>query len=160
MMYVVVEELVPEMSGGRHSNLGTIMFATGFSLMMALDVALGQTGIRHHLSNRKSNWTPCSLSSWTHSIKTTSDIVISTERQTLSSRPSRASGEICFRFLHAVSDLSRNDRAGGIRHAFSFLSHRGKKRTVEVLRLRPSVCKRGDDLLFHMVVQYHRRGRA
>ncbi len=41
MMYVVVEELVPEMSGGRHSNLGTIMFATGFSLMMALDVALG-----------------------------------------------------------------------------------------------------------------------
>ena len=41
MMYVVVEELIPETSAGAHSNLGTIMFALGFTLMMALDVALG-----------------------------------------------------------------------------------------------------------------------
>ena len=41
MMYVVVEELVPEMSEGEHSNLGTILFAAGFTVMMALDVALG-----------------------------------------------------------------------------------------------------------------------
>jgi ZIP family zinc transporter len=41
MMYVVVEELIPEMSQGRHSNLGTIFFAVGFTVMMALDVALG-----------------------------------------------------------------------------------------------------------------------
>ena len=41
MLYVVVEELIPEMSQGRHSNLGTVFFAAGFSLMMALDVALG-----------------------------------------------------------------------------------------------------------------------
>lgn len=41
MIYVVVEELIPEMSAGQHSNLGTIMFAVGFSLMMILDVALG-----------------------------------------------------------------------------------------------------------------------
>ncbi len=41
MLYVVVEELIPEMSAGEHSNLGTIFFAVGFSLMMALDVALG-----------------------------------------------------------------------------------------------------------------------
>ena len=41
MLYVVVEELIPEMSSGKHSNLGTIMFAIGFSLMMVLDVALG-----------------------------------------------------------------------------------------------------------------------
>lgn len=41
MIYVVVEELIPEMSEGEHSNLGTILFAVGFSLMMALDVALG-----------------------------------------------------------------------------------------------------------------------
>ena len=41
MMYVVVEELVPEMSQGEHSNVGVIMFAVGFTLMMALDVALG-----------------------------------------------------------------------------------------------------------------------
>ena len=41
MLYVVVEELIPEMSQGKHSNIGTIMFAVGFSLMMALDVALG-----------------------------------------------------------------------------------------------------------------------
>ena len=41
MMYVVVEELVPEMSEGEHSNVGVIMFAVGFTLMMALDVALG-----------------------------------------------------------------------------------------------------------------------
>ncbi|SCX81191.1 zinc transporter, ZIP family [Pseudobutyrivibrio sp. AR14] len=41
MMYVVVEELIPEMSSGEHSNIGVIMFAMGFTLMMALDVALG-----------------------------------------------------------------------------------------------------------------------
>ena len=41
MMYVVVEELIPEMSSGEHSNIGVIFFAVGFSLMMALDVALG-----------------------------------------------------------------------------------------------------------------------
>lgn len=40
MMYVVVEELIPEMSAGEHSNIGVIMFAVGFTLMMALDVAL------------------------------------------------------------------------------------------------------------------------
>ena len=41
MMYVVVEELIPEMSEGEHSNIGVIMFSVGFTLMMALDVALG-----------------------------------------------------------------------------------------------------------------------
>lgn len=41
MLYVVVEELIPEMSAGEHSNIGVVFFAVGFSLMMALDVALG-----------------------------------------------------------------------------------------------------------------------
>ena len=41
MLYVVVEELIPEMSQGQHSNIGTLFFALGFSLMMLLDVALG-----------------------------------------------------------------------------------------------------------------------
>ena len=41
MMYVVVEELVPEMSSGKHSHLSVLMFTFGFTLMMALDVALG-----------------------------------------------------------------------------------------------------------------------
>ena len=41
MLYVVVEELIPEMSQGKHSNLGTVFFAAGFSVMMVLDVALG-----------------------------------------------------------------------------------------------------------------------
>lgn len=41
MLYVVVEELIPEMSQGEHSNIGTVFFAVGFSLMMVLDVALG-----------------------------------------------------------------------------------------------------------------------
>ncbi|MCR5829797.1 MAG: ZIP family metal transporter [Lachnospiraceae bacterium] len=41
MMYVVVEELIPECSEGEHSNIGVIMFSVGFTLMMALDVALG-----------------------------------------------------------------------------------------------------------------------
>ena len=41
MLYVVVEELIPEMSEGEHSNVGTILFAVGFAVMMALDVALG-----------------------------------------------------------------------------------------------------------------------
>jgi len=41
MVYVVVEELIPEMSGEPHSNLGTISFAVGFVIMMSLDTALG-----------------------------------------------------------------------------------------------------------------------
>ena len=41
MLYVVVEELIPEMSQGQHSNVGTVLFAVGFSVMMVLDVALG-----------------------------------------------------------------------------------------------------------------------
>lgn len=41
MIYVVVEELIPESAQGEHSNIGTIGFAVGFALMMALDVALG-----------------------------------------------------------------------------------------------------------------------
>lgn len=40
MIYVVVEELIPEMSEGEHSNIGVLVFAVGFTLMMALDVAL------------------------------------------------------------------------------------------------------------------------
>ena len=41
MMYVVVEELIPEMSQGEHSDVGVITFAVGFMVMMSLDVALG-----------------------------------------------------------------------------------------------------------------------
>ena len=41
MFYVVVEELIPEMSEGEHSNVGTVAFALGFVVMMVLDVALG-----------------------------------------------------------------------------------------------------------------------
>ena len=41
MIYVVVEELIPESQAGRHSNIGTIGMALGFALMMVLDVALG-----------------------------------------------------------------------------------------------------------------------
>ena len=41
MLYVVVEELIPEMSAGDHSNIGTLFFAVGFCMMMILDVALG-----------------------------------------------------------------------------------------------------------------------
>ena len=41
MVYVVVEELIPEGSQGTHSNLATIGFAIGFVIMMILDVALG-----------------------------------------------------------------------------------------------------------------------
>ena len=41
MLYVVVEELIPEMSQGTHSNIGTVFFAVGFTAMMILDVALG-----------------------------------------------------------------------------------------------------------------------
>lgn len=40
MMYVVVEELIPEMAEGEHSNIGALLFALGFTMMMALDVAL------------------------------------------------------------------------------------------------------------------------
>ncbi len=41
MMYVVVEELIPEMSAGEHSNVGVVCFAVGFTVMMVLDTALG-----------------------------------------------------------------------------------------------------------------------
>ncbi len=41
MIYVVVEELIPEMSAGEHSNVGVVCFAIGFTVMMALDTALG-----------------------------------------------------------------------------------------------------------------------
>ena len=41
MIYVVVEELIPEMSEGKHSNIGTLSFSAGFTVMMALDVAMG-----------------------------------------------------------------------------------------------------------------------
>ena len=41
MIYVVVEELIPEAREGKHSNIGTIGFALGFVLMMVLDTALG-----------------------------------------------------------------------------------------------------------------------
>ena len=41
MLYVVVEELIPETAEGKHSNLGTIGFALGFALMMVLDVLMG-----------------------------------------------------------------------------------------------------------------------
>ena len=41
MLYVVVEELIPDASKGEHSNIGTIGFALGFALMMVLDVVLG-----------------------------------------------------------------------------------------------------------------------
>ena len=40
MLYVVVEELIPEASNGQHTNLSTILFAVGFALMMVLDVLL------------------------------------------------------------------------------------------------------------------------
>ena len=41
MLYVVVEELIPEASSGQHSNFSTIGFAIGFVLMMVLDVVMG-----------------------------------------------------------------------------------------------------------------------
>lgn len=41
MIYVVVEELIPEMSAGKHSNIGTLFFAFGFTLMLILDATLG-----------------------------------------------------------------------------------------------------------------------
>ena len=41
MVYLVVEELIPEMAGEPHSNVGTIAFAAGFVVMMSLDTALG-----------------------------------------------------------------------------------------------------------------------
>jgi ZIP family zinc transporter len=41
MIYVVVEELIPEMASGEHSHFAVVMFAVGFTLMMALDTALG-----------------------------------------------------------------------------------------------------------------------
>ena len=41
MVYVIVEELIPEAQEGGHTNIGTIGFAIGFALMMVLDIALG-----------------------------------------------------------------------------------------------------------------------
>ena len=41
MLYVVIEELIPETAEGKHSNLGTIGFALGFALMMVLDIVMG-----------------------------------------------------------------------------------------------------------------------
>ena len=41
MIYVVVEELIPEMSEGEHSNIGVLMFVLGFTVMMILDITLG-----------------------------------------------------------------------------------------------------------------------
>ena len=41
MLYVVVEELIPDMAAGEHSHVGVLLFALGFTIMMALDVALG-----------------------------------------------------------------------------------------------------------------------
>ena len=41
MLYVVVEELIPDMAQGEHSHVGVLLFAVGFTVMMALDVALG-----------------------------------------------------------------------------------------------------------------------
>ena len=41
MFYVVIEELIPEASSGKHSNVSTIGFAVGFVLMMVLDVVMG-----------------------------------------------------------------------------------------------------------------------
>ena len=41
MLYLVIEELIPETAEGHHSNLGTIGFALGFALMMVLDVVMG-----------------------------------------------------------------------------------------------------------------------
>ena len=41
MFYVVVEELIPEMAEGIHTNVGTVCFALGFATMMVLDVGLG-----------------------------------------------------------------------------------------------------------------------
>lgn len=41
MLYVVVEELIPEMSSGEHGHIGTVLFAVGFTLMMTLDIVLG-----------------------------------------------------------------------------------------------------------------------
>ena len=41
MIYVVVEELIPEMSEGEHSNIGVVMFALGFTVMMIMDITLG-----------------------------------------------------------------------------------------------------------------------
>ncbi len=60
MLYVVVEELIPEMSQGRHSNIGTVFFAVGFSIMMTLDVAVFEFDKRRQLlkSTTKSRTAP------------------------------------------------------------------------------------------------------
>ena len=41
MFYVVVEELIPDASAGEHSDIGTLSFGLGFTIMLALDIALG-----------------------------------------------------------------------------------------------------------------------
>ncbi|MBR2942575.1 MAG: ZIP family metal transporter [Clostridia bacterium] len=41
MLYVVIEELIPEMSEGEHGHIGTVLFAVGFTVMMSLDILLG-----------------------------------------------------------------------------------------------------------------------
>lgn len=56
MVYVVVEELIPEMSVGKHSNIGTILFAVGFTLMMTLDVALGACVSKGEKWNKKNGF--------------------------------------------------------------------------------------------------------
>ena len=53
MLYVVVEELIPEMSEGEHSNIGTVFFAVGFTLMRVLDVALGSKPVYRVFPGRK-----------------------------------------------------------------------------------------------------------
>ena len=60
MLYVVVEELIPEMSQGQHSNVGTVFFAVGFSVMMVLDVALGRWHFPLALPSRTSRRVPSS----------------------------------------------------------------------------------------------------
>ena len=45
MIYVVVEELIPEMSVGKHSNIRTIFFSLGFTVMLTLDVVLGTSAL-------------------------------------------------------------------------------------------------------------------
>ena len=56
MLYVVVEELIPEMSQGRHSNLGTVFSAVGFSVMLVLDVALGYHTAQKNLTRARRTW--------------------------------------------------------------------------------------------------------
>ena len=72
MVYVVVEELIPEMSAGKHSNVGTILFAVGFTLMMVLDVALADTKLFEKGGQRMSHLgvvrIPCLSLCWAESM--------------------------------------------------------------------------------------------